>query len=131
MDGTLREIGKFRIEIYTNGNRGGIRWFNLTRKVDALNGAQMHPHIWKDGSACLGNIEEMVPRLIGSNEYAYLIQVAIEFVESVNTADPAGRFINNWPLKPEPNPETVSVPILETETVAVETAITEQAELAS
>ncbi len=98
--GKRHEIGAFRIEIYTNGASNGVRWFNLTRRVDAYKYKQMAPHVWDDGSACLGNTAEVFPELIGNYEFAAAAMVAIQFVESVNTDDAAGKHINKWPEAP-------------------------------
>lgn len=92
------EIGAFEIRIPTNGS-GGVRWFNLTRRVDGYKDQQSAPHIWSDGSACLGNTQEIFPELIASYEFATVAMVAIQFVESVNTDDSAGKHIDRWPVK--------------------------------
>lgn len=94
--GVRHEIGAFRIELDTT--RGAPRWFNLTRRVDAYKSQQMAPHIWSDGDACLGNTAEVFPELIGNYEFAAAALVAIQFVESVNTDDSAGKHIIRWPL---------------------------------
>lgn len=95
---TRHEIGKFRIELYTNGANGGVRWFNTTRRVGGYKSDQMAPHIWSDGSACLGNVQEIFPELIGQYEFAAAAMLAIQFVESVNTDDSAGQLIDRWPV---------------------------------
>lgn len=96
--GKRHEIGAFRIEL--DANRGVPSWFNLTRQVDGHKSRQMAPHIWADGSACLGNTTEVFPELIGNYEFAAAAMVAIQFVESVNTDDGAGQHISNWPEAP-------------------------------
>ena len=95
------EIGEFRIEIYTDGSSDGVRWFNLTRRVDAYKSSQMAPHIWSDGTACLGNVKEVFPNLIANYEFSVVAQLAIEFVESVNVEDSAGKHIRDWPEVPK------------------------------
>ena len=92
------EIGAFRIEIFTNG--GDVRWYNLTRKVRGYErwGECNAPHVNSRGEACLGTMAEIIPELVGNYEFAALAMVAIQFVESVNTADDAGKHIDKWPL---------------------------------
>jgi hypothetical protein len=90
------EIGEFKITIFINEDR--VHWHNLTRQVNGCNDKQMAPHIWKDGYACLGNMNNVFPYLIRNREFSTIIGLAIQFVESVNTSDPAGRYITRWPL---------------------------------
>lgn len=84
------EIGAFRIEIKKNGS---LYLRNQTRQVGRSYDA---PHI-SDGSPCLGNMSEVIPQLAGNYEYAALIMIAIQFIESVNLG---GEYqdITNWPL---------------------------------
>lgn len=98
------DIGRFRMEIYTSGSNGGIRFFNLTRQGTAGGTGYntQHPHVNKSGSPCLGNIKEMVPTLIGEYEYSAVAQIGLQFLKSVNTDDSAGRGIfEYWPKKEE------------------------------
>lgn len=96
-DNTVYEIGKFRIEIYPSGRDDGVRWFNLTRQVNAWNDEQQAPHIWHNGKACLGNMADVIPQLLGKHEFALLATMAIAFVESVNINDRAGQYVRRWP----------------------------------
>lgn len=89
------EIGAFRIEMSL---AGGVFWFNLTRKVDGFERSMQAPHVFVTGKACLGNMEEVIPQLVANYEFAALAMVAINFVESVNVDDPAGKYIINWPV---------------------------------
>lgn len=99
------DIGKFRMEIYTSGANGGIRFFNLTRQGTGGDYNTNHPHVKKNGSPCLGNISEMVPTLIGEYEYSAVAQIGLQYLKSVNTGDSAGKGIFNcWP-KVEKNKE--------------------------
>lgn len=102
--GIRHEIGAFRIELDTT--RGAPRWFNLTRQVAGYKESQMAPHIWASGEACLGNTAEIFPTLIGAFEFSAAAMVAIQFVESVNTDDPAGKHINKWPVASEASVKT-------------------------
>lgn len=97
------DIGKFRMEIYTAGNNGGIRFFNVTRqgKGGYRTYNRHHPHVNAEGEPCLGNIKEMVPTLIGEAEYSAVAQIGLQFLKSVNTTDDqAGPDIfSAWPKK--------------------------------
>lgn len=92
------DIGAFCIEIYTSGASNGVRWFNLTRRVDGYKSGMQAPHVFPEGNACFGNTAETFAELIGSYEFAAAAMVAIQFVESVNTDDPAGATIDRWPV---------------------------------
>lgn len=94
----VHEIGKFRIEIYSDCQNGGVRWYNLTRRVDAYEKGMHAPHVFPQGNACYGNTAEIWPELIGNYEFAAAAQVAIQFIESVNTDDGAGKHIDKWPV---------------------------------
>lgn len=96
--GKRHEIGAFRIEINTAGSNGGVSWFNLTRRVDGCNAGMQAPHVFPDGHACFGNTAETFAELIANYEFAAVAMVAVQFVESVNVDDAAGKYIHNWPL---------------------------------
>ena len=98
----LHEIGKFNIKVFMNGDNGCVRWFNLTRMVVGYGGQEMNaPHVYGAGNACMGNTSETFPQLIATCEYAACIFLAIQFIESVNIDDGAGRHIVNWPIVDE------------------------------
>jgi len=97
----LHDIGAFRIEIFTNGANNGVKWINLTRQVIAYDGKKMHaPHIFPEGKACFGNTAEIFPDLIANYEFAAVAMVAIQFIETVNIDDSAGKYVDRWPLAP-------------------------------
>lgn len=86
------DIGKFRIEIYFNGDRGGILFFNTTRKgKGGYNNYNIHhPHVNAVGEPCLGNIKEMIGQLIAEYQFAAIVNLAIQYLETVNLDDQAG-----------------------------------------
>ena len=95
------EIGAFRIEI-SLGDDPLVRWFNLTRQVVAFDGQRCQaPHVFAGGRPCLGNVAEVFPALVAAYEFAAAAQVAIAFIQQVNTDDVAGSYISRWPLAPE------------------------------
>jgi len=93
-DNVVHEIGKFRIELSLDGYDSCVRWFNLERQV---NGFQA-PHVKSTGNACLGNMKDLLPQLIGKREFAVATTMAIAFVESVNVNDGWGKHIDLWPV---------------------------------
>jgi len=93
--GDHHEIGRFRITI--NVNNGSVNFRNLTRRVNGYNNAMHAPHIFADGHACLGNAAKALESAAAQGNIGQLINIALAFIESVNTADPAGAKIGNWP----------------------------------
>ena len=59
------------------------------------------PHVFLEGHACLGNAQEVLPQLVANLDIDLAAAYAIQFIESVNTADAAGAAIGNWPLAKE------------------------------
>ena len=96
--GSKHEIGAFRIEIYTNGANDGVRWFNLSHRINGYKEKMHAPHVFPKGNACLGNTAEIFPELIANYEFAAVAMVAIQFIESINVDDDAGKHIHRWPL---------------------------------
>lgn len=102
------DIGKFRIEIYFNGENGGLLFFNTTRKGKGReNGYNVHhPHVNGNGAPCLGNITGMIAQLIAEYQFAAITALAIQFLETVNLEDAAGKEIfMYWPVAEKSKPE--------------------------
>lgn len=87
------EIGAFRLTINLDGQRNGLRFENLTRRI----GSYDAPHV-NNGAPCLGNMQEQIPELLATFQFSILIMVALEFLESVNVNDAWGAQISQWPL---------------------------------
>lgn len=56
-----------------------------------------HPHVWGDGAQCLGSIEEPIQKALQSGDLFSAVYLSIAFLESVNTADTAGKYVTMWP----------------------------------
>ncbi len=52
-----------------------------------------HPHISRGGDACLGNISSTVAELCSQNELYALVTILLDFLQSANTNDPAGKYV--------------------------------------
>lgn len=89
-------MGKYRIELQPE--RTSVKWFNLNNARNGYfsGGKNQHPHINAQGEACMGNISATLAELSSRMELYALVLMAIDFVESVNTSDVAGRKITNW-----------------------------------
>jgi len=93
--GILHEIGAFRIMLPFTGTMPS--WKNLTRTVNGMKAGQHAPHVWPDGTACLGNTADIFPKLFAQRQWSIAAQLAIEFVQAANTSDAAGKYISSWP----------------------------------
>jgi hypothetical protein len=88
-------IGNFRIEM--NPNNTEVRFFGDNPRKSYWSKQDPHPHVsGKDGHACLGNVATTIAELCSQMELYALTLIAIDFLESVNTSDPAGKNIINW-----------------------------------
>lgn len=96
--GRRYDIGDFRVEVYTDGSNGCVRMYNLTRRVDAYQSGMQAPHVFPDGKPCLGNLKEAIPAYLGEYEYSIVVMLCIQYLQSVNTQDAAGKYITCWPL---------------------------------
>ena len=93
-------IGNCRVEIKLEN--ADVRFFGDNPRKSYWTEKDPHPHVNGDnGSACLGNVASTIAELASRNEIYALALVCIDFLESVNTADPAGRNIKNWDMVDE------------------------------
>ncbi|HHX67441.1 MAG TPA: hypothetical protein GX708_05215 [Gallicola sp.] len=61
-----------------------------------------HPHVsGHNGEACFGNIDETIIELSSQTELYALVLILINFLESVNIDDAAGKYIINWDMVDE------------------------------
>lgn len=93
-------IGNCRIEI--NLENADVRFFGDNPRKSYWSSRDPHPHVnGNDGRACLGNVASTIAELASRNEIYALTLVCIDFLENVNTEDPAGRNIKNWDMVDE------------------------------
>lgn len=93
-------IGNCRIEI--NLYNADVRFFGDNPRKSYWTSHDPHPHVnGSDGTACLGNVSSTIAELASRNEIYALTLVCIDFLESVNTEDAAGRNIRNWDMVDE------------------------------
>lgn len=88
-------IGNFRVEIKMEN--ADVKFFGDNPKRSYWTSNDPHPHVnGRDGSACLGNVSSTIAELCSRNEIYALVLTCIDFLESANTSDPAGRNVTNW-----------------------------------
>ncbi|HEY9788363.1 MAG TPA: hypothetical protein V6D17_23440 [Candidatus Obscuribacterales bacterium] len=90
------ELGEFLILIRFDGEDEPVRWFNLTRRVDALRPEMNAPYVFSDGSPCTTEVKETLLELIGQLELAVVAELAIQFLETIED-DELGRYADCWP----------------------------------
>lgn len=87
-------IGNFTIDI--KPDRTSVKFHGDNPRRSYWSSNDPHPHIGHDGNACLGNISATIAELCSQMELYALAMVCIDFLESVNTDDPAGANITHW-----------------------------------
>ena len=90
-NGNTFNMGRFKIDIFTDGSDSGVKIFNLTKPQ---NGFQ-HPHIQKNGTCCLGNISDGVVKLLADYQYVILAQLLISYLQTYNSESAYVR-LSNW-----------------------------------
>jgi hypothetical protein len=106
-NGDTYEIGAFKITIHLteDPSDGSVHFENLTRIVETLDGYFAAPHIRssrgdpKDTRPCLGNLSDKFGPLLEEGQYFAVVDLAVQFVESVNIRDCWGKQLPCWPLK--------------------------------
>jgi hypothetical protein len=94
---TTHEIGAFLVKVDPNAAlERSIIWTNKTRKDPRA--GHPAPHVHPDGHACLGNMTEALPSVMGSLDIVVITQLAIQFIESVNIDDPFGQHLEYFPV---------------------------------
>ena len=93
------EIGRFLIQFPLGGN-DMVRFFNQSRRLYSDTATVDAPHV-RDGVPCLGTVKDVLPQMVANREFASAVQVAITFLESVNTNDVWGRSIVKFPVAPK------------------------------
>lgn len=87
-------IGRFKISVSLENTT--IRFTNLNNRRDAYWDSSQHPHIDEQGIPCWGSAATTVAMLHGERQYCALVNVLVNYLESVNLDDPAGETIYNW-----------------------------------
>ena len=110
-------IGNFQVKINTSNSE--VKFFGDNPRRSHWTAQDPHPHVnGRTGQACLGNVSATIAELCSQNELYALVMVCIDFLESANIDDPAGKHVNNWDKMNEdgsiPTPEQVAVAQAET-----------------
>ena len=91
------EIGIFKVSF--DLDRVITTLLNQTRQVVAYEGKQMHhPHIFPNGTPCLGSLEESLPMLLREFRLCDAVGLIYGYLCTVNVDDGAGKHVSKWPL---------------------------------
>ena len=90
-------LGKFDIKI--NLNDMDVKFSNLNNKRRSYWGKNCNAlHVDGDGKACLGDLSELMGYAISNNDLYLLIDLCIQYLQSVNLLDLAGKYVISWDL---------------------------------
>ena len=96
-DGKRYDIGRFLIQIKLRGSDAGVRWFNASRRVDAAGRSGMNaPYVYADGSPSNDAVLVTIMEMIGRCELAALVDVAIQYVETIDANNPLTEHLESW-----------------------------------
>jgi hypothetical protein len=89
-------LGKFLIWIRLCGERPGVSWFNATRRVDGPMPMMNAPYVYADGGAVAHEVKQSFLDLVGQFELASAVDLAIQFLESVDNESPFTAHLSEW-----------------------------------
>lgn len=73
-------------------------FYNMTWTVKGAHSTYCnHPHVWSDGSQCLGNVAGDFSNLVRNGDLLGFVVLSVEFLKAVNVIDTAGQLVSNWP----------------------------------
>lgn len=87
--------GNFKIEI--NMNNSDIRFFGSEKKRGFWTREDGHPHVnGRNGEPCWGSLGSTIAELCSQKELFALVIFCIDFLESANIEDAAGRYVKYY-----------------------------------
>lgn len=90
------EVGRMQIQL--DIKRYNVVVTNLDRQIHGLQSNMHGPHVFANGRMCLGNMEEVLPKLVAGYQLADAIELVVAILQTCNVDDPAGKKVNCWPL---------------------------------
>lgn len=87
-------LGNYQIVLKPRNTQ--VLFYSDNPRRSFWSGQDHHPHVSEGGAPCLGNVQATIAELCSSMELFALTMVCIDFLESVNTSDPAGAYIGSW-----------------------------------
>jgi hypothetical protein len=96
------ELGDYVIQFLTDGQADCVRWYNLTRRVNAGRCDQHAPQVFTSGRSSLHAIKDSIVDLVAELQFAVATQLAIDFIEQVDVDEPDGAMLDKWPEEKKP-----------------------------
>ncbi|HSQ90202.1 hypothetical protein [Romboutsia sp.] len=103
---------KFKITVKLSSSRIKFEGLDRTRSHKSYwSTNDPHPHVnGRTGEACLGNVSSTLADLCSSNEIYALFTMLVNFLQTFNIDDSAGKYIRNWEMVDgSDNPYSTSV----------------------
>ena len=85
-------------QIILEPERTDVKFEGGTKRKSYWGESCPHPHVDEKGMPCLGNMQSTVAELCSQYELYALVSMCIDFLESVNRDDPAGKNIYFWDM---------------------------------
>jgi hypothetical protein len=95
--GQTHEIGEFLIVIDLRGGRKTVRWFNSSRRINGVRAGMNAPTVYADGTPVINEIQETMIELVARLQLSIVVELAIQFVETINNDLPGARVVD-WPV---------------------------------
>jgi len=99
------DIGVFHITIGMLNNvynvDNTVRIYNMKYQGMGMNSDMQAPHVFGDGHACHGNLAAGMTEAYKNRNLFDLVYQILIFLQTANTSDGAGNYVNAWPEVPE------------------------------
>ena len=90
-------FGEFDISIdVSNGSIRFINRNNVDKRHSVWGDKCNHPHVNEGGEGCLGNASTLIMDCVDRYQWGVLADILINYLESVNVDDSAGKCYYNW-----------------------------------
>jgi hypothetical protein len=98
-DGKTRRyrFGEYTVRI--DASNGRIRFINKNdsdKRNSCWGDNCNHPHVQENGEACLGSASTLIMDCVDRYQWGILADVLVNYLESVNTGDSAGKYYWHW-----------------------------------
>lgn len=87
----LRYLGESTIKINISPSTVDVRFYTEQKRKGYWSDKDQHPHVSELGNPCLGSASEIIAQLLVSREWYALATICINFLESYNEDDVAGK----------------------------------------
>lgn len=95
------DIGTFHVTVGMMSNTydtsNTVKITNTKHQITGMETAMQAPHVFPNGSICHGNLATGMIEAYKRRNLFELVMQLILFLQTANTNDAAGKYINNWP----------------------------------